>query len=111
MAYQATIGLEVHVELKTKTKMFCANLNDPEETHPNTHICPVCVGHPGTLPVPNKKAIEEVKKKGITPFCITIDIEAKEYLPYLFGRNSYALIRDAKKLPKVLPEIYMNLTK
>lgn len=58
-----------------------------------------------------KKAIEEVKKKGITPFCITIDIDAKEYLPYLFGRNSYALIRDAKKLPKVLPDIYMNLTK
>ncbi len=58
-----------------------------------------------------KKAIEEVKKKGITPFCITIDIDAKEYLPYLFGKNSYAVIRDAKKLPKVLPEIYMNLTK
>lgn len=58
-----------------------------------------------------KKAIEEVKKMGITPFCITIDIDAKEYLPYLFGRNSYAVIRDAKKLPKVLPEIYMNLTK
>lgn len=58
-----------------------------------------------------KKAIEEVKQKGITPFCITIDIDAKEYLPYLFGRNSYAVVRDAKKLPKVLPEIYMNLTK
>jgi nitric oxide reductase NorD protein len=58
-----------------------------------------------------KKAIEEVKQKGITPFCITIDIDAKEYLPYLFGRNSYAVIRDAKKLPKSLPEIYMNLTK
>ena len=58
-----------------------------------------------------KKAIEEVKQKGITPFCITIDIDAKEYLPYLFGRNSYAVIRDAKKLPKVLPEIYINLTK
>jgi len=58
-----------------------------------------------------KKAIEEVKQKGITPFCITIDIDAKEYLPYLFGRNSYTVIRDAKKLPKVLPEIYMNLTK
>ncbi|MFZ2890385.1 nitric oxide reductase activation protein NorD, partial [Sulfuricurvum sp.] len=58
-----------------------------------------------------KKAIEEAKKKGITPFCITIDIDAKEYLPYLFGRNSYAVIRDAKKLPKVLPKIYMNLTK
>jgi len=58
-----------------------------------------------------KKAIEEAKKMGVTPFCITIDIDAKEYLPYLFGRNSYAVIRDAKKLPKVLPEIYMNLTK
>ncbi|MGZ5208975.1 MAG: VWA domain-containing protein, partial [Sulfuricurvum sp.] len=58
-----------------------------------------------------KKAIEEVKQRGITPFCITIDMDAKEYLPYLFGRNSYAVIRDAKKLPKVLPEIYMNLTK
>ncbi|MDD2789847.1 MAG: VWA domain-containing protein [Sulfurimonas sp.] len=58
-----------------------------------------------------KKAIEEVKQKGITPFCITIDVEAKEYLPYLFGRNSYAVIRDAKKLPKVVTEIYMNLTR
>jgi len=58
-----------------------------------------------------KKAIEEVKQKGITPFCITIDLDAKEYLPYLFGRNSYAVIRDPQKLPKVLPEIYMNLTK
>ena len=58
-----------------------------------------------------KKAIEEVKKKGITPFCITIDVDAKEYLPYLFGKNAYAVIRDAKKLPKLLPEIYINLTK
>lgn len=58
-----------------------------------------------------KKAIQEVRKKGITPFCITIDVEAKEYLPYLFGKNSYAVIRDAKKLPKVVTQIYMNLTK
>jgi nitric oxide reductase NorD protein len=58
-----------------------------------------------------KKAIEEAKQKGIVPYCITIDVEAREYLPYLFGRNSYAVIRDAKRLPKVLTEIYMNLTK
>ena len=58
-----------------------------------------------------KKAIEEVKKKGITPFCLTIDIDAKEYLAYLFGRNGYAILRDGQKLPKVLPEIYINLTK
>jgi len=58
-----------------------------------------------------KKAIQEVKKLGITPFCITIDLEAKEYLSYLFGKNGYVVVRDSKKLPKVLPEIYMNLTK
>ncbi len=58
-----------------------------------------------------KKAIEEVKKKGITPFCITIDVEAKEYLSYLFGRNGFAIVRDGQKLPKVLPEVYINLTK
>ena len=58
-----------------------------------------------------KKAIEECKKLGITPYCITIDLEAKEYLPYLFGKNSYALVRDSLKLPKVLPKIYLNLTK
>jgi nitric oxide reductase NorD protein len=58
-----------------------------------------------------KKAIEEVKKKGITPFCLTVDVDAKEYLAYLFGRNGYAILRDGQKLPKVLPEIYINLTK
>jgi len=57
-----------------------------------------------------KKAIEEAKRLGITPFCVTIDLEAKDYLSYLFGRNGYVVIRDSKKLPKVLPEIYMNLT-
>ena len=58
-----------------------------------------------------KKAIEEVKKKGITPFCLTVDLDAKEYLSYLFGRNGYAVVRDGQKLPKVLPEVYINLTK
>jgi len=58
-----------------------------------------------------KKAIEEVKKKGITPFCITVDMDAKEYLSYLFGRNGFAVVRDGQKLPRVIPEVYINLTK
>ncbi|WP_419773478.1 nitric oxide reductase activation protein NorD [Halarcobacter sp.] len=58
-----------------------------------------------------KKAINEVKAKGIVPFCITIDLEAKSYLTYLFGKNGFTVIRNVKKLPKILPEIYMNLTK
>ena len=62
--YYTTIGLEIHAELKTNTKMFCGCKNDPDEEKPNVNICPVCMAHPGTLPVINKKAIENVIKVG-----------------------------------------------
>lgn len=58
--YEPTIGLEIHVELKTKTKMFCDSINDPDEKRPNVNVCPICMGHPGTLPVANKEAIRKV---------------------------------------------------
>ncbi|MFN3188073.1 MAG: Asp-tRNA(Asn)/Glu-tRNA(Gln) amidotransferase subunit GatB [Candidatus Paceibacteria bacterium] len=58
--YTATIGLEVHAELKTKSKMFCGCKNDPHHGEPNTNICPICTGQPGTLPVPNQGAIKNV---------------------------------------------------
>jgi aspartyl-tRNA(Asn)/glutamyl-tRNA(Gln) amidotransferase subunit B len=63
--YEPTIGLEIHVELKTKTKMFCDCLNDPNEKHPNINVCPICLGHPGVLPTINKKAVEAVLKLGL----------------------------------------------
>lgn len=59
-----TIGLEVHAELKTLTKMFCSSKNDPDETRPNVNICPVCMAHPGTLPVINKQAVSHVLRVG-----------------------------------------------
>ena len=60
MSYTPTIGLEVHAELKTESKMFCGCKNEPHGSEPNTFICPVCMAQPGTLPVPNEKAIEMV---------------------------------------------------
>ena len=63
--YQPTIGLEIHAELKTKTKMFCYSRNDPDEKHPNMNVCPVCMGHPGTLPVINKEAVTKVILVGL----------------------------------------------
>ncbi len=63
--YEPVIGLEVHIELKTKTKMFCACKNDPDERHPNVNICPICTGQPGTLPVLNEEAINKVIRVGL----------------------------------------------
>lgn len=64
MTYRPTIGLEVHAELATKTKMFCACANDSDETRPNTHVCPVCMAHPGALPAANAEAIRQVLRVG-----------------------------------------------
>ena len=58
--YRLTIGLEVHAELRTNTKMFCGCKNAPHESQPNTAICPVCMAHPGTLPVINREAVKKV---------------------------------------------------
>src|SRR3989344_3077636 len=65
MKYEAVIGLEIHAELNTKTKMFCYSLNDPDEQHPNTNICPICMGHPGTLPFINEDAVKKVIAVGL----------------------------------------------
>ena len=69
MKYIPTIGLEVHTELKTESKMFCSCKNDPLEKQPNVNICPICMGHPGTLPFPNEKAIHQVIKTGLALNC------------------------------------------
>jgi aspartyl-tRNA(Asn)/glutamyl-tRNA(Gln) amidotransferase subunit B len=59
MELETIIGLEVHAQMNTKTKMFCACDNDAWGKDANTTVCPVCMGHPGTLPVPNKAVIEK----------------------------------------------------
>jgi aspartyl-tRNA(Asn)/glutamyl-tRNA(Gln) amidotransferase subunit B len=59
-SYKPTIGIEVHAEVNTKSKMFCGCKNDPHAAEPNTNICPVCLAHPGTLPVVNKEAVAKI---------------------------------------------------
>jgi aspartyl-tRNA(Asn)/glutamyl-tRNA(Gln) amidotransferase subunit B len=63
-SYKTTVGIEVHAELKTKSKMFCGCKNAPHASEPNTNICPVCMAHPGTLPVVNKEAVHMLMQVG-----------------------------------------------
>jgi aspartyl-tRNA(Asn)/glutamyl-tRNA(Gln) amidotransferase subunit B len=69
MELRPTIGLEIHIELNTRSKIFCSCPNDPEEKQANSNICPVCLGHPGTLPVINEEAVRKVIKTGLALDC------------------------------------------
>ena len=81
MAWETVVGLEVHVQLKTQTKMFCANrttFGDP----PNTNVCPVCLGLPGALPVPNAEAIRLAVRGAIALGCTVHETS-------VFARKNY----------------------
>ncbi|MBI3255715.1 MAG: Asp-tRNA(Asn)/Glu-tRNA(Gln) amidotransferase subunit GatB [Candidatus Andersenbacteria bacterium] len=69
MELEPIIGLEIHVQLTTKSKMFCSCANIFGDVPPNTAICPICMGYPGTLPVPNKQAIDWIQKAGAALNC------------------------------------------
>jgi aspartyl-tRNA(Asn)/glutamyl-tRNA(Gln) amidotransferase subunit B len=80
--YKPIIGLETHVELNTKTKMFCSCPNDPDEKRPNVNICPTCTAQPGTLPVINEEAVKKVIKTGLA-----LNSQIPEYSK--FDRKNY----------------------
>ena len=63
--YRTTVGLEVHAELLTESKLFCGCRNDPSGAEPNALTCPVCTGYPGALPTLNRRAVEQVLRIGV----------------------------------------------
>ncbi len=69
MKYETVIGLEVHAQLLTKSKMFCGCSADYANTPPNTHVCPVCLGMPGVLPVINRQAVEYTMMTALALHC------------------------------------------
>lgn len=66
------IGLEVHAQMSTKTKMFCSCDNDAWDKPPNTTVCPICMGHPGTLPVPNAQAVAKALRASLALGCTVL---------------------------------------
>jgi aspartyl-tRNA(Asn)/glutamyl-tRNA(Gln) amidotransferase subunit B len=79
--YETIIGLEIHAELKTNSKMFCACKNSAEDK-PNQNTCPICLGHPGTLPAVNKEAVKLTLLAGLALNC-KINLQSK------FDRKNY----------------------
>ncbi len=82
MDLEPVIGLEIHVQLKTKSKMFCSCSNNSDDQEPNSLICPICMGHPGTLPILNK----EVVNYGIK---LALALNLKINKRSVFARKSY----------------------
>jgi aspartyl-tRNA(Asn)/glutamyl-tRNA(Gln) amidotransferase subunit B len=89
MTWQPVIGLEIHVQLKTETKMFCRCRNG-FGGGPNTQTCPVCLAFPGSLPVPNRRAIEETIKLGLALGCTIADRAVFHRKNYFYPDNPKA---------------------
>jgi aspartyl-tRNA(Asn)/glutamyl-tRNA(Gln) amidotransferase subunit B len=115
--FKPTIGLEVHTELKTLTKMFCECLNDTDEKRPNVNICPVCLAHPGTLPVINKEAVKHVLKVGLAvggKFADFSEFDRKNYfypdIPkgYQISQYKYPLISGGELMGVKITRVHLE---
>lgn len=93
------VGLEIHVELKTETKMFCSCKN-VFGAPPNTHVCPTCLGHPGTLPLMNKEAVKLAVKAGSAFHCTINEKSQMDRKKYFYPDlvKGYQITQDSPAL-------------
>jgi len=115
--YKTTVGIEVHAELKTASKMFCGCKNAPHESEPNANICPVCTAQPGTLPVVNKDAVEKVLMVGAAIGAQRADyteFDRKNYFypdipkAYQISQYAYPLVSGGKILDVAITRIHLE---
>ena len=99
MEWEIVMGLEVHTELATETKIFCG-CSTEFGGEPNTHVCEICSGMPGTLPVINQKAVEYAVKAGMALGCDISKFSSKK----LFLPRSAESISDIAALSAYLPQ-------
>ena len=92
MEYEAVIGLETHVQLKTKSKMWCGCAN-AFGAEPNTNVCPVCLGLPGVLPVPNEEALRLTVLTGLLLNCAIPPFAKFDRKSYFTSRRTWARAR------------------
>jgi len=98
--YKPVIGLEIHAQLKTRSKMFCSCVNNPEVRETNIYVCPICLGHPGTLPVINKDAVTKVLQSGKALNCELRDVSRFDRKNYFYPDlpKGYQISQDRRPL-------------
>ncbi len=115
--YTTTIGLEIHAELKTNSKMFCGCKNDADEKRPNVNICPICMGHPGTLPVVNREAVRKVLQVGVAVGGVLADFtefDRKNYFypdipkDYQISQYKYPLVSGGSLAGVALTRVHLE---
>jgi aspartyl-tRNA(Asn)/glutamyl-tRNA(Gln) amidotransferase subunit B len=102
MEYETVIGLEVHAQLLTKSKMYCGCSTDYAGAPPNTHVCPVCLGMPGVLPVINKQAVEFTMMTALALHCPVAEFTqfARKNYPYPDLMKGYQISQSGAPIAK-----------
>jgi len=115
--YEVVVGLEVHLALRTRTKLFCACRaggeadGDPDGPQPNRHVCPVCLGLPGALPVPNARAVELAVRFAAALGCAVPEVTAfaRKHYGYPDAPKNYQISQEREGREYSIPELVRTM--